>query len=602
MPFDPATGKWTRTDTLAKYDKWQYNSDNGVSRWGSGMANITIRQAAWMCNQTDYCSGFTYYTGSDKTTDGNGGAAYWNFARGPLLYSDFNGPRSGFDYGFGAPNYPSTTMNYVTTYDYYRKNARAPNTVYTVPTFDATNNTGDPSIISTAQGASTFPNMFGGGVNNNTNIIDGSNGGTCKESDSEWTKSFPSGTYNACNGDFPNDSVSGYMIPIGWKWLTTENCNDGYGIVGDKNGDSESYLRNFLGYNNGRPVVPHEPAPPSGTNVSDPTSYAACTNTVMNDNIVSSAIFEQIGFDVPTHWDDMVTSGGLTPTEQKTIQTNWCNAVTQVQTLAGNKDSSGNTRCSTLLGTEAYNTLLLKKCQAMGDWTLENLCLKAVAESIQNNDETNGNNSTATAMVQKFCRGGDGSNPKGIGPGRSTTGLGNRLCGCLNAHDFGVLSTPPDSNCYTYPNMAGCTQVVAKTKDVINYSTPAGVTFFNAAVSDPGKLASDCTTARQPCTDSGCVLPYDPNAANITEITNICSMVSSQGLAQNSPVRQDCTFNAPPGSTPTPGSVPGLQKTPTSSTTSSSSGKSNTPLFIGGGVCCFCVCLIIIMALVMMPS
>jgi len=328
--------------------------------------------------------------------------------------------------------------------------------------------------------------------------------------------------------------------------------------------------------------------------------------TNLNHN-QDGVLIENRGFDVLAHWDDMV-SLGVDSDDAERIKERWCNAVTSIQTLADNASKcqgAYNDRHSGQ-GVAMYNQKLLTLCAATS-WNTQAACKTAVHDAIANGDTNSGQGLT---MLQKYCRGGDGSDPKGIGAGRSTTGLGSQLCGCLNAKDFGIVSVPPSANCYTYPNMAGCTQVVAKTQGVVNYSTPAGVVAFNSAVSDLGKLATDCTTARSACNSAGCVIPYNPNAMNVTEIINICNMISNQGLAQNSPVRQTCnianTINTPgPAGTPsvttgnTPGALGGPPANSSGSSTSSPDTGSNTKWYIGGGVAgfvCLCLfCLIIIL-------
>lgn len=342
-----------------------------------------------------------------------------------------------------------------------------------------------------------------------------------------------------------------------------------------------------------------------------------CHNSILTgDNIKRNGwghyqdgiLVENRGFDVLAHWDDMV-SLGVDPDDAKRIKERWCNAVTSIQTLSDNasKCQGAYNDMHSGQGAAMYNQKLLTLCDVNGSWNTQAACKTAVHDAIANGDTNSGQGLT---MLQKYCRGGDGSDPKGIGAGRSTTGLGSQLCGCLNARDFGIISDPPSANCYTYPNMAGCTQVVAKTQGVVNYSTPAGVVAFNSAVSDLGKLATDCTTARSACNSAGCVIPYNPNAMNVTEIINICNMISNQGLAQNSPVRQTCniantiTTPGPAGTPPvttgnTPGALGSSPSSPPGSTSSPDTGSNTKWYYIGGGVAgfvCLCLfCLIIIL-------
>jgi hypothetical protein len=552
-----------------------YRINSGSTLGEAG--GLSVRQAAWVCNQTINCSGFQY-----RLSDGH---TWWLSGKGGNIIDR--------DRGFGKTGDSIGTWVIDYTYNIYRKTVAPLRTVDNPDTFNIFTNTGDPSILSSGQGASTFPKFFGGPVQTPTHSVQN---GSCTPLGNEPGYSFTRpGAFNseACgeSGGFNDNSMSGYFIPIGWKWMTNGDCGSKVPHLDQGN---ESYLSNSL--DNTWHASKAEDPPPTTI---DTTTYAGCYNTTIND-IASSVLFEQIGFDVPTHWDDMVSSGGLTTSEQVAIQTNWCNSVTSLTTFLGNKDSSGNPRCKTTLGNEAYNKRLLTLCETSGTWTTDGSCKGAVRDSIGSGD---GNHGQALTMIHTFCRGGDGSNPQGIGPGRSTTGAGSKLCGCLNANDFSFYSNPPTANCYTYPTMAGCSQVVEKTQEIVAIATGPVLSAIKTNFSDAGSLATDCVTSKQACVNSACVIPYQPDAAHTDVTINMCNFITQQEIAVNSAVSNKCSITTPgtPGAKTTTAAT-GSGSGPSSGSGSGPSSLPDTPILIGGGIAGFFCCILFIVIAFLLSS
>jgi hypothetical protein len=232
--------------------------------------------------------------------------------------------------------------------------------------------------------------------------------------------------------------------------------------------------------------------------------------------------------------------------------------------------------CIDALSQNSYDGLLLRKCE-QNNWTTLPQCVNKVRSVIQNN--TNSAN-TAQSMVHKYCRGGDGTNKKGMGPGRNT-----QLCACLNASDLGFAG---ENSCYATANqqLPGCQELILKTQKVVSVE-PSETTLqaIQTNVSDPGKIVSACGEARQACNGSSCILPYDPNAVAYEVNFNICDLRYRAGIAQDSPVIQTCSIDTGTGTNGADGTngANGADGTNGSNGADGTNG-SNTKYYIGGGV------------------
>jgi len=553
MP-DPNSSNWSYpANELTNYTRSDNISIEGLD--GTHHFDVlwdTPELMAWKCNQSDNCWGFTHIKNSS-----NGGF---------YIIRDSN-----------DTDYLTTTKaqnnNLRETYrkkgNNWRK-ARDPDT-------------SDPSILSQSR---TNVRLYVDGFPSEGTGVSCYSGATGREYDltKPGTISYDSGTYNnavsnpywgngGTNEGFADNSISGYFIPLGWKYTFAANAYYMQGEFQDY-GYQGTLGRRLIG--------------------NDAGGCLHMSSTLgMNDKL-STGILQNIGFDIKAHWIDMEDKG-VDSDDAKRIRVNYCNNVSTVNDLYQIKAgmSSDGSDClgayNALYGANAQNIFdakLLSVCSSGGNWQGDPICQSKISNIIQNN-VNNANASTALGLLQKFCRGGDGSDPKGIGPGRSQTGTGNLLCACLNAHDFGLGGTN-EVSCYTYPNMYGCAEVVSKTQDVINYSTPQGITQFKNSVGDPGQLTGYCQTARQACgaSSSACVIPYQPNAQNITLITQICSFVNEAEILVNSPITNKCTPSVTVVNGSSTSSVSSSPSSSSSSSSSSSDGttdsKSKIPFIVGG--------------------
>lgn len=209
--------------------------------------------------------------------------------------------------------------------------------------------------------------------------------------------------------------------------------------------------------------------------------------------------------------------------------------------------STNESNCTRAIGKNAYDSLLINKCEQRTDWHTNGPCLSAVTNSVQNN--ISGTSGKASTMIKKFCRGGDGNTTQGMGPGRNS-----KLCACLNASDFGFAPEPAknrNSTCFDPDkiNLPGCQDIVVKTGQIVTAKDvlPSTLTVVQAAISDVGNISSSCTVdAKSPCDSMNfgqCVLPAKSNAENSSINFNICQIISQQQISQDSPVSQACKIN-----------------------------------------------------------
>ena len=210
-------------------------------------------------------------------------------------------------------------------------------------------------------------------------------------------------------------------------------------------------------------------------------------------------------------------------------------------------------------GTDVeFDKRLIELCTAVsGDgWaSMTDSCVETARRSVQNNDSNAG---AAGALMNKFCRGGDGTNKTANGPGNHRS---DPRCGCINAHDLGFKGA---GNCLEAANQSlpGCDKMYTKMKPLVESGGP-GLQAIQAFTTDPGCIAEDCELAKQPAEPTH-VFPYYGANADCTDVQfNICDIQVNQRVAMNSAVQAQCNFPAEPSggggsaATPGPSSAPG---------------------------------------------
>ena len=289
--------------------------------------------------------------------------------------------------------------------------------------------------------------------------------------------------------------------------------------------------------------------------------------------------------------------------------TDWCSSTSRQPTDLNNH----KTACINAFGnggSDIYDQKLLNACKLVSDWTNNSVCRDAVVNIIRNPAQgSSGTKSDAQLMARTYCNQGD----------TTTTAGSNRnkaICGCINVYDLGYTNKGTrQSNCFTtgFRDLPGCTDIVSKMgKFSALIEDPIAGTTIQTAFTDNGKLTQSCFDAQGAASTDTSILPYKSGAefGQGTVIMNVCTLISQQGLAQNSPVNQACNQSAtvnqydstvvPPGSPggapPTTRATPGTPTEPSPSPSPSS--DDNTVVYVGGGAFVCCICLMLILAMV----
>jgi len=460
---------------IANYDvKQNYDcqsNDIAHSVWDS--AEIM----AWRCNQSDTCKGFNRYKG------GYGG------------YFKTVGLSNGT-----CPGGVSTN-----SYDFYSKKST---------NWRKANNPklSDPSILKDSD--------------RTTNIVgwvdwaSGTTAGSCTGGGAPWN--FFTGVNSQLNNSsLINDNMSGYKIPLGWKFIFDENT--GWG-----DGNTEGYYDRRDGWTGGSDF--------SGCfNIDVPNGHG------MNDK-TSSAIIQNIGFNVDLHWNDMVEKG-VTPHDEKLIKSRWCDSL-------GFADLMSNTsRCTPALrdpgdsssSTTNFDTKLVNLCLADTGFTWINNAgvLTYLKSIVRNGHDTNGQVAT---LFQTYCRGSPlASASKSTGPNRT-----NAICSCINVGDFGYQGT---SNCFdapmkTYPGCADFTDqgqtflgVTTRIGPIVSMpDNPEKSSAINAMGNNPACIAGACAWAER--SNNSYLSPYATTCPAMA--VQICSQQVNIGVAMSSPINTSC--------------------------------------------------------------
>ena len=564
MPFDKSTGNWTPPVPHLNNYTVTHNTDKpgsgniGQMRWVSDRPET----CAWMCNQNTNCAGFVAEQGNSRNQ---------NFT---CWYTDWY-------------NYNRTTSVSSTGLDLYSKINK-----YQLPTFFQPDPT-DPSILPFGRNTSGVRLDPGGNSGDNNSCI--ANG-------SSWLQTNPgfispsnitTGTRIAADGGgnwtysqqpsgYGNDSVRGYQIPLGWKFIFFENG----AITG---GTTEGYFN---------------------TSKKDSTNqdYSGCYNidAPVNHEFggrMTDGFIENIGFDIPSNWDNMTLGRGITLQDELAIKQNWCSNVSPSMLVSNASRCKGKAtdNQTTIMSDEQFDNALIQgvKADTAYTWATQVAVINEMKRIVQDNTVTGGQG-TVLNLFNTYCN----AQPTDV------------KCSCINASKYSF--SPGTSNCFDaansgYPGCAdyqyngvkelGLTSIISP---VFGLPTGVATTAINSLhPASAGCLMHGCTHAANNQDDQG-IFPYD-TAACPAENIQICNVQVNIGAAQDSPINATCTqtqvTNTPPSSAPSASpSSASPSSTPSSPSTSTSSGKSNTPLFIGGGVFCCCVFLIIIIAVVMMQG
>ena len=189
-------------------------------------------------------------------------------------------------------------------------------------------------------------------------------------------------------------------------------------------------------------------------------------------------------------------------------------------------------------GTDVeFDKRLLELCTAVSNdgWaSMTDACVETARRSVQNNDSNAG---AAGALMNKFCRGGAGTDKTANGPGNHRT---DPRCGCINAHDLGFKGA---GNCLDPANQSlpGCGAMYTKMKPLVESGGP-GLQAIQAFTTDPGCIAEDCDLAKMPAEPSHVFPYYGANAVCPSVQFNICDIQINQRVAMNSAVQAQCNF------------------------------------------------------------
>ena len=533
---------WKNTDNeLSNY----YLQDNTSCDNSPNVGNAWLgpEGLAWICNQNDNCLGFTFNKGS-----GHGG---W------LVTGNWNCPTLGSTNGVKGimGNARTDRATYVKQSKTWRK-ADQPDT-------------SDPSILDRSVMTTRFKGWGTSFAPDGDYKL--STGQTCCWNP-QWGSGYTNG-YPTCN------QMDSYKVPLGWKWMITNNGID--------RGDSvEAYWdRNNMGWD-------------GNTYALDNPTFHGMTN---NDDCV---LAQNIGFDVDLHWLDMVNKG-VEPADEILIKKNWCNSRSTSQLISNKARCKGTSTSGAVIMTDTeYNTRLVNAALAdtNNDWAGQPDVINELKGLVQSTSTGDGDSkSHILGLFQTFC-GGDPINTKATGPNRT-----NPLCACINAANFGFQGT---SNCFDAPMKAypGCASysiggsrylgIVDRISPLLSLPKNVTTQATNSLGNAPGCVTQACTLATGLGNDH--TLPYTGASCPALNV-QVCGIDINVGAAQDSPINARCdqtqTTNINMGTSPPPGpaSPPGHASPPGPASPPVST-SSKTPLFIGGGVfICFCFLMIVIL-------
>ena len=492
------------------YDNTNYpNSANfGYSQWDSPEV------LAWRCNQNDSCIGFIF--------NKNRGYGGWLVKQWAATQST------------GATVYKKKSTSW--------RKADNPDT-------------SDPSILPVGTNR-TSVKIFADAANSQTKwdlkkpgLITASGG----------TSALGPSTGEA----FCNDCMTGYCIPLGWKFIFDRNGNIG-------NGEVEGY---------------YDRPSPGCYNVDQPNYHG------MNDRM-SEGIIQNLGFDVGAHWDDM-TNQGVDPADALLIKYRYCNSFNNI-------DSQ---KCQTFLSSAAngydYNVIYLNLCNTMTNWPKDAThgakCLTEVNTILKTatTQTTSPAQSLAQSMVQTFCN----ANPT------------DPVCACYNV-------TNSRNNCLgAQKDLPGCTEINAtlgtlppNAQVVFSDEFCACKSCVTDALSGNTVLMPVVRTPAQTCPSiQQCINDLRGANFNNSQISASCQQTMTINVPTPPPPPPGTPPPPPPPGTPPPPPPPGTP--PTSGGTpapapASGLSQNQQAAAIGGGILgflssfgFFCFCIIIVVLL-----
>jgi hypothetical protein len=189
-------------------------------------------------------------------------------------------------------------------------------------------------------------------------------------------------------------------------------------------------------------------------------------------------------------------------------------------------------------GTDVeFDKRMLDLCTAVSGngWaSMNDSCVETARRSVTNKDS---NASKAGALMNKFCRGGDGTDKTATGTGNNRS---DPRCGCINAHDLGFKG---DNSCLVEANRAlpGCDKMYTKMKLLVESGGQQGMAAIQTISTDPGCISSDCALAKD-LNDQFKIFPYYGSADCPSVQFNICDITIQQKVAVNSAVQAQCNF------------------------------------------------------------
>jgi hypothetical protein len=341
--------------------------------------------------------------------------------------------------------------------------------------------------------------------------------------------SFSTGTTCCGQSGYPRcNDMNSYKVPLGWKWMIT---NDGI-ISGTT---VEGYWdRDNMGWG-GQFDLDH----PNGHGMMD------------RDDCV---LAQNIGFDIPSNFDSMV-SKGVHPTDALKIRHNWCKA---------NTTNINDPKCTNFYSTpEAaaagfkYDQDLFYLCKADPNWFQKKTtpdCRTAINNAVKGTNESI--RQQAKDLVTTYCETDAGKNqPDG-------------LCGCYNVMKYG-------GQCLTTQGgIPGCKELKATVGDLPPGAQVAFADKFCASdvcvtqALGNAALLPDYTQGKQCPNIAQCVQDFRHANFQGSQVDASCkNTINISGVAAPAPPAGPAPAPAPPaGPAPAPAPAAGTPATPASNT------------------------------------
>ena len=428
---------------------------------------------AWVCNQNDNCLGFVFNKGS-----GHGG---W------LVTGNWNCPTTVVSSGvkgiLGQAN--SGLATYVKQSKTWRK-------------ADHTDTT-DLSILPRDQMKTRFKAWGTSFAPDGDYKL--STGQTCC-----WNPQWGSGStigYPTCN------QMDNYKVPLGWKWMITDNGIDrGDNVEGYWNRENMGWDGNTYGLDN-------------------PTNHGM---TNKDDCVLA----QNIGFDIPANWDTMV-SKGVHPDDALAIKHNWCKA---------NITNINDAKCTNFYSTPESSTAgyrydqdLYYLCKDDPTWYSKSSCRTSINNAVKGTNESI--RQQAKELVTSYCN---------TDAGRDQV---DGICGCYNVTKYGGACLT------TQKNIPGCKELAATIGDL-----PGGA---QVAFSDKFCASDVCVT--KALGNSTALLPdytQGKQCPNIQQCIQDFRNANFQGSQVDASCKNTLNITGVPPPSPPAASVPPPSGTPPS--------------------------------------